>query len=320
MASDKLAIPTQAEPTKPRALRNWILGGCFFAFAAFLLAAWRVPEEHYAKLITSQLTSAASRAGVSLVLTEPHLAFPKLHANRAEAFIPHILSSFQLQDITLAAHPARLLRGEVALSLQAAVANGRVKAEAAYSAWSHNITGSSDLQDLKLASIVQLQAFGVEQGVGSASLAEATLTHPEGAHDSWGLRASRWTLNLRDVVKNQDTFLQLPKGMGGGFIAIPAFRSLNLSANGVTEGGAVKVTSLTIDSSLGHVSATASFEGMLSNSPMHIAGHIQLSEESAAKYGPFLPLVSGGTLSDSDKDFEFELSGTTKAPHLKLHR
>lgn len=288
--------------------------------AAFVVAVFWVPRKNYAEFVASQIAATATRAGLNMVLTDTELRLGDLHVRKAEIFVPKLLSTFQLEDLTVKASLLPLLTGRLRLDTQARIWGGTISSSAHYNLWSGRAESSIEIQGITLPSIIQLQAFGIESGTISGSVRDAVFHPQELARTPWTLTATSWSVRVEGMTKTQDTFLQLPRHLGGGFLAIPAFQQLNLSATGAVSPGTVTCSGMRLQSSLGELSAVGALSAAAVAPTISLSGNATLSEESTAKFGAFLPMISQGSLSSSDRALKFEIKGTLVAPVLQLGR
>lgn len=316
---------SSADTPPPVAERSWtwkrlVAGGLAFSLGALILGALWVPRSLYTELVVSRITSAASSAGLNVVVQQPQIGFISFTCRQADIFVPRILSTIPLQNLSAQVDLASLAVGTVVLHARATIWSGSVELSASYSLWSQTLTLNAQIKEVQLHSVTPLQALGIEQGTLTASIREAILVRQINSRSLLVRDAKDWSLALTKAEKAQDTFFQLPRALGGSFIAIPAFEDLDVTANGDISSGLLRAKELFSSSSLGSITASGEIATTVSPATIILSGTVSLSDYISGKYGPFLPMISGNALTSEDRELSFSIRGPLTRTEFKLSR
>lgn len=283
---------------------------------AFIIAVVLVPKRLYTETIVSKLVAMANSTGYRIVLRDPELRGFGLYAREAEVFIPAALSVIQLQSLEIRVQPISILTGSLKFNLSADIFSGQLRASAQLPFWQDALTFEGALNGVRLSSIPQLRSFGIESGKLSIHCSSGSFR--SGAQTSLsGLELRGLDLKIENLTKTQDTFMQLPRKLGGGYLAIPAVSDLGIRAEGEASNSILSPFSISGNSSLGSFIANGAIP-LVSSAPISLTGSLTLSEQALSKFGAFISLASGNSVSPSDRELEFRLVGQLNRPQIKL--
>ena len=311
--------------TPPTAEHSWtwkqiLAGGVALSLGAVILGALWVPRSLYTELVVSRITSAASSAGLNVVVQEPQIGFISFSCQQVDVWVPRILSTIPLQNLSVQVDLPSLAVGALVVHARATIWSGAAELSASYSLWSQTLTLNAQIKEVQLHSVAPLQALGIGQGTLTASIREASLVRQTDSRGIFVWDAKDWSLALTKAEKAQDTFFQLPRALGGGFIAIPAFEDLDATAGGDVSSGLLRAKELSSSSSLGSVTASGEIATTASPATIVLSGAVSLSDYISGKYGPFLPMISGNALTSEDRDLSFSIRGPLTRTEFKLSR
>ena len=283
---------------------------------ALVVGALLVPKKLYTETIVSKLTAMANASGYRITLKEPTLSGLGISAREAEVFVPAALSVIQLQALEIRARPLSIATGRLKIDLTATIFSGQFRAAIHLPIWADSTTFEGALTDVKLSSIPQLRSFGVESGKLSIQTQSGSFKSSADKSLS-GLELRGLDLKVEKLTKTQDTFLQLPRKLGGGYLAIPAVSDLGVRVQGEAAEGILSPVSISGDSSLGSF-LTKGVIPLVPSAPINLIGSLNLSEQALSKFGAFIALASGNSISPSDRELEFRLEGQINRPQIKL--
>ena len=174
------------------------------------------------------------------------------------------------------------------------------------------LRGSASLSNLRLEQHQQLAGFGIQSGSLSGSLEQFVWNQQNQP------ATGTFQLRVKDLAKPQPSKLSLePFGMPFN-LDIPAVTGVQAFLKGEAKADSVVVEDFNFSSSLGSGEGDGLIKLNARGSAIDITGKLDLhlSDAGVKLLGPYLPLVSQGSLSSTVNHFRLRISGPPARPQI----
>lgn len=292
-------------------MRKKILLILLVVIAAVIGAILSIDPIVYNSYVEQQLRAAARRGGVQLTVQDLAVRWGKLRAAHVRGFFPRAFAMGTIDDLTVAPGFWSLLLLRPTLQLQGSVYGGSLNGRGSYRISQRTSNAALEIKGANLALHEQLAGAGVTSGTLDLNLSDVIF-------DDQGLQSGSGRIVVRDFAKPAATTIQLPMAQGRMPLTIPAILALNADAQFAVAGGALSLSALQIDSSLGSITGRATL-------PMNRGSHadrvdvdleVRLADEGASVVGPLLPLLSNNRLRPESRAFRILVAGTARTPQM----
>ena len=284
-----------------------ILGTLFIIIFCSLLL---VDRSLYGDYLAQKITKLARAQGVRLAFNSPELRGVGLSAKELDLFLTRQFLEFNFTEARLKTKILPLLRKKGALNFNANGYGGLWQAELEQDLKSNELKGNVLIDNVKISSHPQLQAFNLSNG--QLHLKSHDFHFANGVPVSGDLEISLSSLNAVEPIVLSQQLTGLPMS-----IQIPAFKNLNLSSKTNVADGLIKISEVTLDSSLGSASGSGTIDANTSRgNKLNLALNISLSKTAMKEFGDWLPLISNNKISNSTSSFNLKIRGTTASPQF----
>lgn len=264
-------------------------------------------SSRYQTYFRTLIETEARRSGVQLSLGE-FVAQPwALRAASATVFIPRQFLGLSLSDLRIVPVWSSLLRFDPALRIRSNLYEGRLDARLQPG---EALRVSVQLTELALQHHPQLAGLGIESGFLDLTCDGLVITGRRWAE-------GRCQLGIRGLQKPRPTPLAPTLTKLPLTITVPPIASLDLTLHALPSPNGIQIEQLHLTSSLGELQSEK-----LSIAGYQLAGRLSatLTTHGEEVLGGYLPLVSGGTLTATDRAFTCEFVPTSVQPRCATTR